>query len=106
MPCEELVQESYACDLMVHEATFDDSLHEEARLRKHCTVSQAIEICKRTHAKYSILTHFSQRYPKYPEVQSEKNIAIAFDGMMFTLQNMESNNQNLLLLKEYFEAQA
>lgn len=52
--------------LLIHEATFDDSMEEDAVKKKHSTVGEALEIARRMHAQEVILTHFSQRYPKLP----------------------------------------
>lgn len=32
--------------------------------KNHCTMEEAIEVGKMLNARYTILTHFSQRYPK------------------------------------------
>lgn len=53
-------------DLLLHEATFEDGMEEEAVLKRHSTVSEAIHIGKLMKAKTVVLTHFSQRYPKIP----------------------------------------
>lgn len=66
-PSTELVACGQGCDLLIHEATFDDSLHDEAVCKRHCTTSEAINIGTAMRAKHIILTHFSQRYPKTPQ---------------------------------------
>jgi ribonuclease Z len=53
-------------DILIHEATFEDGMEEEALLKKHCTVGEALSIATRMKAKTVLLTHFSQRYPKMP----------------------------------------
>lgn len=82
------------CDLVIHEATLNNDLPEEAILKKHCTFSEALGVCKDMEAKHVVLTHFSQRYPKLPELSaltlrnndSEKvPVAIAFDMMRIRL---------------------
>ena len=50
--------------LMIHEATMSDDLAEDARLKHHSTISQAIQAAINCNARYTILTHFSQRYAK------------------------------------------
>jgi len=52
------------CDLLIHEATFDDSMSSDAQTKKHSTVSEAVTVGNILHAKTVLLTHFSQRYPK------------------------------------------
>ena len=50
-------------DLVIHEATFDDSLMERAELDTHSTPSQAATQAKKANAKSLVLTHISARYP-------------------------------------------
>ena len=49
-------------DLLIHEATFEDGMEEEANLKRHCTVGEALMIGRRMRARAVALTHFSQRY--------------------------------------------
>eukprot|EP00475_Leptophrys_vorax_P022688 TRINITY_DN30907_c0_g1_i1.p1 TRINITY_DN30907_c0_g1~~TRINITY_DN30907_c0_g1_i1.p1 ORF type:complete len:784 (+),score=174.68 TRINITY_DN30907_c0_g1_i1:25-2376(+) len=63
-PCERLAEVARGSDILIHEATFGDECEDEAKRRRHCTTSQAIAIASSMSAKYAILTHFSQRYPK------------------------------------------
>lgn len=71
-------------DLLIHEATMEDELKNEAIVKMHSTTSQAIEIGQRMNAKFTLLTHFSQRYAKLPRFNDNftENIGIAFDNMM------------------------
>ncbi len=79
-------------DVLIHEATFEDGMQEEAVLKKHSTVGEAIDIACKMDAKTLILTHFSQRYPKIPPVNRNERdakamsvpIAFAFDFMKVT----------------------
>lgn len=32
------------CDVLIHEATMEDELEEDAKLKTHCTTSQAIQV--------------------------------------------------------------
>ena len=59
-------------DVLIHEATFDNSLSAEASKRNHSTTSQAIEIGRRMNAKFILLTHFSQRSAKVPRLNMER----------------------------------
>ena len=89
--------------LTAAEATFNDSMEVEAEHRQHCTSSQAIKCFRDSESKYGILTHFSQRYPKYPEVLDfSRNIALAFDGMHFIFDQMASSHSHLDCLKDFF----
>ncbi|ODQ68205.1 hypothetical protein NADFUDRAFT_4557, partial [Nadsonia fulvescens var. elongata DSM 6958] len=59
-------------NLMIHEATFENGLELEAKKKKHSTIGEAIRVGKRMKAENILLTHFSQRYPKMPEVRDNK----------------------------------
>lgn len=48
-------------DLLIHEATYEDTEYEMAKAKKHSTRSEAISM-GRGLAKRILLTHFSQRY--------------------------------------------
>lgn len=52
------------CTLLIHEATLDDELRGDAFAKKHCTMSEALDVARRMRARRVVLTHFSQRYPK------------------------------------------
>ncbi|XP_015782708.1 ribonuclease Z, mitochondrial [Tetranychus urticae] len=83
MPSEDLIEPGHGCDLLIHEATFDDELIEEAIFKKHSTFSQAVDMGVAMEAKFTILTHFSQRYYKAPILPDELagNFGVAFDNM-------------------------
>ena len=49
-------------DLLIHEATFDESLLERAGENRHSTAVQAAEIAVKAKAERLILTHISSRY--------------------------------------------
>ncbi|MBN1357669.1 ribonuclease Z [Candidatus Bathyarchaeota archaeon] len=61
-PFEEFVEFAADADLVIHEATFDDSLAEKAEVDGHSTPSQAALQAKRAKAKKLVLTHISARY--------------------------------------------
>lgn len=83
MPCENLVKLGANSSLLIHEATMEDELEEDALVKMHSTVSQAIEQGHKMNAEYTVLTHFSQRYAKIPRIEQElnQNVGIAFDNM-------------------------
>lgn len=84
MPCDRLVNTGKDCDLLIHEATMEDELEEEAAMKRHSTTSQALNVGKRMGAKFILLTHFSQRYAKVPKLgdqKDEKKAGLAFDNM-------------------------
>jgi ribonuclease Z len=61
-PFEDFVKFAAGADLIVHEATFDDSLSEKAEVDGHSTPSQAGQQAKKAKAKKLVLTHISARY--------------------------------------------
>lgn len=86
MQSPQLVTAGQNCDLLIHEATMEDDLAEDAKIKRHCTTSQAIEMGIRCKARNIILTHFSQRYAKIPMISEEllkacRNVSTAFDNM-------------------------
>lgn len=75
-------------DVLIHDATFDESLQEEAMERGHSTVRDAALIAKKAKVKTLVLTHISSRY-KEDHIhmlleQAKKyfkgNIIVAYDG--------------------------
>lgn len=66
-PCEALVHAAQRAPrllALIHEATFEDELAAEALSRRHATVAEAICVGAAAGAYRTLLTHFSQRYPK------------------------------------------
>jgi len=61
-PNERFAVAARGSDLLIHEATFDDSLQERAGENRHSTAAQAAEIAVKADAKRLILTHISSRY--------------------------------------------
>lgn len=102
--CDELVQLGLNSTLLIHEATMEDELIEDALLKMHSTVSQAIEQSKKMNAKYTILTHFSQRYAKIPRIEQHlvENVGIAFDNMEVILSDLSYLNILYPAMKRMF----
>ncbi|XP_021300470.1 tRNAse Z TRZ4, mitochondrial-like [Herrania umbratica] len=89
-PCPELVDASRGATVLIHEATFEDGLVEEAVARNHSTTKEAIEVGNSAGAYRIVLTHFSQRYPKIPvfdETHMHKT-CIAFDMMSINIADL------------------
>jgi len=86
-PCDALIEGSKGATLLIHEATFDDSMQEEAIAKKHCTTKEAVEAGVASGAYRTLLTHFSQRYPKVPLIDENfvDHVGIAFDLMTVRL---------------------
>lgn len=92
MPCNNLINLGRDSTILIHEATMEDDLVHEAKIKMHSTISEAINQGQQMNAKYIILTHFSQRYAKLPRMNTDnmKNVAIAFDNMQVTLRDLEN----------------
>ncbi|XP_059488461.1 ribonuclease Z, mitochondrial-like [Neocloeon triangulifer] len=90
-PCDKLISIGRGCDLLIHEATMEDDLREEARQKRHSTTSEAIEVGQKMGAKFTLLTHFSQRYAKIPIFNSKfsDSVGIAFDNMRISLSQLQ-----------------
>lgn len=65
--------------VVVHEATFDDDMQDDAEAKKHSTMSEAIGVAQAMGAKRLVLTHFSQRYQKIPQLGALDKIKIRFE---------------------------
>lgn len=88
-PCEALIDIGKNSDILIHEATMEDALWKEARLKMHSTVSEAVEVGRKMSARFTILTHFSQRYAKIPLLTNNpENVVTGFDNMEVTLNDL------------------
>lgn len=110
MPCERLVNAGKNCDLLIHEATMEDDLEEEAKIKTHSTTSQAINIGMKMNAKFILLNHFSQRYSKIPIISDKfsDKVGISFDNMCLSFCDLPllphlNNPLKTLFAEEYAE---
>ncbi|PAA69992.1 hypothetical protein BOX15_Mlig000404g1 [Macrostomum lignano] len=93
VPCANLVEGGMDCDLLIHEATFQDGLESEARAKKHSTVGQALSQAAAMRAGLTILTHFSTRYTcsvpvlKLIDGKATSGCGFAYDHMCASLAN-------------------
>ncbi|KAM4597704.1 zinc phosphodiesterase ELAC protein 2 isoform 2-T2 [Polymixia lowei] len=83
MPCDAFTHMGKNATLLIHEATLEDGLEEEAEEKRHSTTSQAIGIGMKMNAEFIMLNHFSQRYAKIPLFSQDFNdrVGISFDHM-------------------------
>ncbi|XP_036692216.1 zinc phosphodiesterase ELAC protein 2 isoform X2 [Balaenoptera musculus] len=104
MPCEALVQMGKDATLLIHEATLEDGLEEEAVEKTHSTTSQAIGVGMRMNAGFVMLNHFSQRYAKIPLFSPDFNekVGIAFDHMKVSLGDLPMVPKLMAPLKALF----
>ncbi|CAN8065667.1 unnamed protein product [Agarophyton chilense] len=96
-PCEALAEAGKMATLAIHEATLEDGMEVEAKEKRHCTMSEALDVCaNRMKAWRTILTHFSQRYPRIPRLDDAMlaklyhcRATVAFDLMSVDLTRLQ-----------------
>ncbi|XP_036409388.1 zinc phosphodiesterase ELAC protein 2 [Megalops cyprinoides] len=107
MPCEALVNMGKNATLLIHEATLEDGLEEEAVEKRHSTTSQAIGIGMKMNSEFMVLNHFSQRYAKIPLFNADfsDRVGIAFDHMRIRLGDFQVLPKLMSPLKALFAAE-
>ncbi|UCH71551.1 MAG: ribonuclease Z [Thermoplasmatales archaeon] len=71
VPCKEMISFSKDADVLIHEATFDQTLEEVAYEYGHATALQAGEIAKKANVERLFLTHISPRYLDHHILEKE-----------------------------------
>lgn len=61
-PSTRFIDSGYGSDLLIHEASLDNDLIEEAIAKKHSTVVEAVKVSQLMDCPKVILTHFSARF--------------------------------------------
>lgn len=94
-------------DLLIHEATLDNELIEDAIKKRHSTINEAINVSNAMEAKKLILTHFSQRYPKLPSMDNNIKVeanefCFAFDGMIIPYNTLGKQKEVFPMLSKAF----
>ncbi|CAG8709460.1 21706_t:CDS:10, partial [Rhizophagus irregularis] len=85
-PCDDLVRVGKDATLLIHEATFENDLTEQALSKNHSTTEEAVSVGERMNAHTLLLTHFSQRYPKVPVFTDDHGrVGISFDLMQVSI---------------------
>ncbi|WFD43553.1 ribonuclease Z [Malassezia psittaci] len=105
MPCPALVQAGNRATVLIHEATMQDDQQDLAKAKGHSTVGQAIQTALDMQAKSLLLTHFSQRYPKFARIDFGANdlpIGIAFDQMHITPKQIRLGRHQFPALQALF----
>jgi ribonuclease Z len=85
-PVDATVEVTDEPDLLVHDATFDESRADRARQTGHSTGAEAAEIAARAGARRLALTHISSRYAGDAS-PIEREAQAAFDGEAFVPQD-------------------
>ncbi|XP_031837822.1 ribonuclease Z [Nomia melanderi] len=103
MPSQNLVEIGKDCDLLIHEATMENYLQKLAKMKMHSTTAEAINTGISMNAKFTLLTHFSQRYSKISELPEEyKDVGLAYDNMVVSLPQLPLLHLFYPCLKEMF----
>ncbi|AMD21230.1 HEL050Wp [Eremothecium sinecaudum] len=94
-------------DLLIHEATLENQLLSDAKKKKHSIINEAIMVSNTMGAVKLLLTHFSQRYPKLPQMSGNielnaKAISYAFDGMITSYDSLGNQTSNPGVLRKLF----
>jgi len=89
-PCESVTTLARDATVLIHEATFENGMEEDAIKKRHSTTREAIECGIAAGAYRTILTHFSQRYPKAPVFDDHytERTAVAFDLMRVDMKSL------------------
>ncbi|KAF8579988.1 Metallo-hydrolase/oxidoreductase [Ramaria rubella] len=107
-PSDNLIRAGQNATLLIHEATLGDDQAEIAVLKAHSTIGQAIDVAKRMKAKNVLLTHFSNRFPKTPQMTtgpteaSDPTICIAFDHATISIGDLWKLNRYLPAIEQSF----
>ena len=105
-PCPELIEAGQGASLLIHEATFVDECLYRAENKRHCTVSEALEVSDKMKPEFTILTHFTQRDPIVPaplmtgRLYSSSGVAVAFDCMSVNLKQLDQLPSYLPVMRE------
>ncbi|KAK3705173.1 hypothetical protein QZH41_013960, partial [Actinostola sp. cb2023] len=92
-PSERLWKEGLNATLLIHEATFLPEYKKTHKV-KHSTFDEAIEVSKKMRARYTILTHFSQRYSLSDLFATPlaPGVSLAFDHMSVSVRLLDLPN--------------
>lgn len=85
---ESLIPHLQDADMIYHETTYLDHLHERAEQRFHSTSKQAALLAKKSKVKKLLIGHFSSKYPELDEFEKEarevfENTEIALEGVTY-----------------------
>ncbi len=89
---EGIIEAAKGADLLIHEATFSESLRSEALERLHSTAADAAHAAKKARVKKLVLTHVSPRYSRDPELLLQEareifsDVTVAEDGMIIDVE--------------------
>ena len=91
-PCVNLQNYAQTARVMIHEATLQDGMEEDAAKKMHTTTGQALEVGITYGVYRTILTHFSPRYQKVAEItplMADAKAIVAFDHTRVSWSQLE-----------------
>lgn len=116
-PTKNLEEAGTGVDLLIHEATMQDEEKEMAEKKGHSTIGGAIASGKKMGAAVTLLTHFSQRYPKMARMNLDKQegetseekekrpiVAIGMDLLELEMNEMWKMERYLPAMEVLFQA--
>ena len=70
-PSAHFARMAMGAHLLIHECTFADDKKVEAIKKQHSTMGEALSVARQMQARRVLLTHFSQRYAKLPDISQQ-----------------------------------
>lgn len=104
-PCQNFKNYALNASLIIHEATLGAGMEAEAESKKHTTTREAIDLIKDCNPWRSILTHFSCRYMKLPEIlpdHQDHKVMVAFDHLRLSFKHLEWAYRVVPILEQVF----
>lgn len=103
-PNRKFTKIGHRSDFLIHEATFQNDLHDHAVKKRHSTVVEALSIADMMRAKNVILTHFSSRKfdqffdgtKRFINDNSSMNVCVASDGIIVDSKSMKAVHERTL----------
>ncbi|CAI8503211.1 unnamed protein product [Hanseniaspora opuntiae] len=103
-PNKKFTKIGYNSDFLIHEATFQNDLHDHAVKKRHSTIVEALYIADMMRAKNVILTHFSSRKfdqffdgtQRYINDKSSMKVCVASDGIIVDSESMKGVHERTL----------
>ncbi len=89
-PTSEFIKLGKKCDLLIHEATYNDDFRAVADMNMHSTVSQALRVGRSMNATHTCLTHFYKLSNKNSWLYTLRDVIVAEDNMVLNPSNFAS----------------
>ncbi|EGV62301.1 ribonuclease Z [Yamadazyma tenuis] len=99
-PNPSFVEIGLGSDLLIHEASLDNELIEEAIAKKHTTMIEAVNVARYMNCPKLILTHFSTRYSNGANFVSGKEEFNRLSNELKTYLNTYKDVNNIFLLED------